>query len=168
MSGRPANDLCKQGVSHATCSAKVQQGPLTAGEHGHQHTEQSGTMAKRPALPLARDERAPVQRPWTPAWLPSSGMAIPRITRMSIGSDQTRLIVLRGNSGSGKSTVAKALREVYGRGVAWVSQDLIRRIILKEKDQPARSCAGAAGAAGPVGGGFSYRHRDPSRPGAAR
>src|SRR5215469_175978 len=63
-------------------------------------------------------------------------MAIPRITRMSIGSDQTRLIVLRGNSGSGKSTVAKALREAFGRGVAWVSQDLIRRIILKEKDQP--------------------------------
>lgn len=55
---------------------------------------------------------------------------------MSIGSDQTRLIVLRGNSGSGKSTVARALREAHGRGVAWVSQDLIRRIILKEKDQP--------------------------------
>jgi predicted kinase len=47
-----------------------------------------------------------------------------------------RLIVIRGNSGAGKSTVAKALREVCGRGVAWVSQDLIRRIILKEKDQP--------------------------------
>lgn len=55
---------------------------------------------------------------------------------MSVGSDQTRLIVIRGNSGSGKSTVAKALRETYGRGVAWVSQDLIRRIILKEKDRP--------------------------------
>jgi guanylate kinase len=36
---------------------------------------------------------------------------------MGIGSDQTRLIVLRGNSGSGKSSVAKALREAYGRGV---------------------------------------------------
>jgi predicted kinase len=55
---------------------------------------------------------------------------------MSVGSDQTRLIVVRGNSGSGKSTVAKALREICGRGVAWVSQDLIRRIILKEKDRP--------------------------------
>jgi len=60
----------------------------------------------------------------------------PTIIDMSIGSDQTRLIVLRGNSGSGKSTVAEALREAYGRGVAWVSQDLIRRTILKEKDQP--------------------------------
>jgi predicted kinase len=55
---------------------------------------------------------------------------------MSVGSDQTRLIVLRGNSGSGKTTVTAALREAYGRGVAWVSQDLIRRIILKEKDKP--------------------------------
>jgi predicted kinase len=55
---------------------------------------------------------------------------------MSVGSDQTRLIVLRGNSGSGKSAVANTLREAYGRGVAWVSQDLIRRLILKEKDYP--------------------------------
>ena len=55
---------------------------------------------------------------------------------MGIGSGHTRLIVLRGNSGSGKSTVAAALREAYGRGVAWVSQDLIRRTILKERDQP--------------------------------
>lgn len=54
---------------------------------------------------------------------------------MAVGSERTRLIVLRGNSGSGKSTVAQALREAYGgRGVAWVTQDLIRRIILKEKD----------------------------------
>jgi predicted kinase len=55
---------------------------------------------------------------------------------MHVGSGQTRLIVLRGNSGSGKSTIATALRQACGRGVAWVSQDLIRRIILKEKDRP--------------------------------
>jgi predicted kinase len=55
---------------------------------------------------------------------------------MSIGSDQTRLVVVRGNSGAGKSTVAKELRAAYGRGVAWVSQDLMRRDILKEKDRP--------------------------------
>ena len=55
---------------------------------------------------------------------------------MAVGSDQTKLIVLRGNSGSGKSTVSHALRDAYGRGLAWVSQDLIRRIILKEKDVP--------------------------------
>jgi len=55
---------------------------------------------------------------------------------MPLGSGQTRLIVLRGNSGAGKSTVATGLREAYGRGLAWVSQDLIRRIILKERDRP--------------------------------
>jgi predicted kinase len=55
---------------------------------------------------------------------------------MAVGSDQTKLIVLRGNSGSGKSTVSHALRDAYGRGLAWVSQDLIRRIILNEKDAP--------------------------------
>jgi predicted kinase len=58
------------------------------------------------------------------------------IPGVSVGSDQTRLIVVRGNSGAGKSTVAKALREAHGSGVAWVSQDLIRRNILKEKDRP--------------------------------
>lgn len=55
---------------------------------------------------------------------------------MTTGSDQTRLIVLRGNSGSGKTAASHALRHAYGRGLAWVSQDLIRRIILKEKDVP--------------------------------
>ena len=55
---------------------------------------------------------------------------------MPVGFSQTRLVVLRGNSGSGKSTVAAALRQACGPGVAWVSQDLIRRIILKEKDRP--------------------------------
>jgi len=55
---------------------------------------------------------------------------------MRCGSDQTRLIVVRGNSGSGKSSVASALRSTYGTGIAWVSQDLIRRTILKEKDRP--------------------------------
>jgi predicted kinase len=55
---------------------------------------------------------------------------------MPVGSGQSRLVVLSGNSGSGKSTVARALREAYGRGLAWVSQDLIRRTILMEKNRP--------------------------------
>jgi predicted kinase len=55
---------------------------------------------------------------------------------MTVGSDQTRLIVLRGNSGSGKSTVATAVRAACGPGVAWVSQDILRRVILQEKDRP--------------------------------
>jgi predicted kinase len=50
------------------------------------------------------------------------------------GSIDTRLVVLRGNSGSGKSTVARAVRETYGRGCALVEQDYLRRILLKERD----------------------------------
>jgi predicted kinase len=56
---------------------------------------------------------------------------------MTVGTDQTRLIVLRGNSGSGKSSVAIALRSSCECRIAWVSQDHIRRTILNEKDCPA-------------------------------
>ena len=44
------------------------------------------------------------------------------------------LIVLRGNSGSGKSAAAQAIRQQYGYGLAWVEQDHLRRILLREKD----------------------------------
>lgn len=47
---------------------------------------------------------------------------------------KSKLIVLRGNSGSGKSTVAKKLREVSDRKIAYVEQDNIRRTILMEKE----------------------------------
>lgn len=40
------------------------------------------------------------------------------------------LIVLRGNSGSGKSTVARALQRELG--AAWVEQDYLRRTLLGE------------------------------------
>ncbi|MFC4454968.1 kinase [Deinococcus sonorensis] len=46
----------------------------------------------------------------------------------------SRLIVLRGNSGSGKSSVARALRAEVGYGLAWVEQDYLRRILLREPD----------------------------------
>jgi predicted kinase len=52
------------------------------------------------------------------------------------GSPTTRLVVLRGNSGSGKSTTARVLREHLGRGTAWVEQDYLRRILLREHDLP--------------------------------
>jgi predicted kinase len=55
---------------------------------------------------------------------------------VAVGSEKTRLIVLRGNSGSGKTTVATAVRAGYGSAMAWVSQDLLRRVVLKEKDRP--------------------------------
>ncbi len=43
-----------------------------------------------------------------------------------------KLIILRGNSGSGKSEVAKRLREASERRTALVGQDNIRREILGE------------------------------------
>lgn len=43
---------------------------------------------------------------------------------------------MRGNSGSGKSSTALALRHAAGRGVALVAQDLIRRDLLRERDRP--------------------------------
>ncbi|MFF4950002.1 AAA family ATPase [Streptomyces chattanoogensis] len=52
------------------------------------------------------------------------------------GSPHTRLVVLRGNSASGKSTLAAALRDRCGGGLAVVSQDLIRRTVLREPDVP--------------------------------
>ncbi|MEV7621781.1 AAA family ATPase [Actinoplanes sp. NPDC089786] len=46
------------------------------------------------------------------------------------------LVVIRGNSGSGKTTTAREVRSRYGRGCALVEQDHLRRIILREHDEP--------------------------------
>lgn len=46
------------------------------------------------------------------------------------------LIVIRGNSGSGKSAIARELRERYGWGLAIVAQDVVRRQMLREHDVP--------------------------------
>lgn len=56
--------------------------------------------------------------------------------RTETGSASTRLIILRSNSDSGKSTIARAVRERYGYGCALVEQDYLRRIVLKERDVP--------------------------------
>lgn len=45
-----------------------------------------------------------------------------------------KLIVLRGNSGSGKTTIAKELQNKFGRNTMLISQDVIRRDMLKVKD----------------------------------
>ncbi|MEW2447054.1 M15 family metallopeptidase [Streptomyces parvulus] len=50
------------------------------------------------------------------------------------GRADTRLVVIRGNSASGKSSVARGLRDHYGRGIAIVGQDVIRRDVLREHD----------------------------------
>ncbi|MFI6575399.1 kinase [Nocardiopsis sp. NPDC050513] len=52
------------------------------------------------------------------------------------GSPHTRLITIRGNSASGKSTIAAGLRAAYGRGLAVIGQDAVRRDVLKERDRP--------------------------------
>jgi predicted kinase len=55
------------------------------------------------------------------------------------------LIVIRGNSASGKSTIAAAIRGKYGRGLAVVSQDNIRRVVLREHDRPGGANIGLLG-----------------------
>jgi 8-oxo-dGTP pyrophosphatase MutT (NUDIX family) len=51
--------------------------------------------------------------------------------------DKPRLIVIRGNSASGKSTIAAEIRARHGtRDLAIVSQDNLRRVVLRERDRP--------------------------------
>jgi len=45
-----------------------------------------------------------------------------------------RLILLRGNSGSGKTTVAKLLQQKLGRTTMLLSQDTLRREILRVRE----------------------------------
>jgi len=51
-----------------------------------------------------------------------------------VGTEHSRLIVLRGNSGSGKTTTARALRARLGCQLALVEQDYLRRTVLKAPD----------------------------------
>ena len=46
------------------------------------------------------------------------------------------LILLRGNSGSGKSTVARALQQYFGRNTLLIPQDTVRREMLYARDLP--------------------------------
>lgn len=46
------------------------------------------------------------------------------------------LIMLRGNSGSGKSTIARALRQHFDPKPMLISQDTVRREMLAVKDRP--------------------------------
>lgn len=47
-----------------------------------------------------------------------------------------RLIILRGNSGAGKTSLALRLQLAMGRGTANIGQDHLRRIVLREHDVP--------------------------------
>lgn len=46
----------------------------------------------------------------------------------------SKLVIIRGNSGSGKTTVAKALQHKLGHNIMVISQDVIRRDMLRVKD----------------------------------
>lgn len=59
-----------------------------------------------------------------------------------VGSSPTWLIIIRGNSASGKTSAAREIRRRFGRGVAIVSQDVIRRDILHQRDDPGNLAIG--------------------------
>ena len=46
----------------------------------------------------------------------------------------SKLLIIRGNSGSGKTTVAKGLQKKLGHGKMLISQDVVRREMLYVKD----------------------------------
>lgn len=45
-----------------------------------------------------------------------------------------KLIIIRGNSGSGKTSVSKVLQEKFGENTMLISQDMVRREILHTRD----------------------------------
>lgn len=56
--------------------------------------------------------------------------------RSMTGSQNSRLIIIRGNSGSGKSLLAQSIRAARPRGVALLGHDTLRREILHVRDRP--------------------------------
>ncbi|MEU5563481.1 AAA family ATPase [Micromonospora musae] len=49
-------------------------------------------------------------------------------------ADDPVLVIVRGNSESGKTTAAREARRRYGRGAALLEQDYLRRTMLREHD----------------------------------
>jgi ADP-ribose pyrophosphatase YjhB (NUDIX family) len=103
-------------------------------------SEDSRILAAR-LLALAAPQPGPrFQWPPDPATRQRAGVtsatgASPRPGRDS--ASFPRLIVIRGNSASGKSAVAAAVRARYGKhGLAIASQDNLRRVVLREHDVP--------------------------------
>lgn len=46
------------------------------------------------------------------------------------------LIIIRGNSGSGKTTISTRLRREMGYGTMLIPQDVVRRDIMRVQDEP--------------------------------
>ncbi|MEU9507782.1 AAA family ATPase [Micromonospora sp. NPDC048170] len=57
-------------------------------------------------------------------------MTTPNPTRLA----PSTLVIIRGNSGSGKTTTAREVRRRFGRGAALLEQDYLRRTVLREHD----------------------------------
>src|SRR5690606_32290560 len=72
--------------------------------------------------------------PWGIGWSAFEGMGS-RLSN-SIGTADSRFIIIRGNSGSGKSILAQAIRSARPRGVAILGHDPLRREILHVSDRP--------------------------------
>ncbi|WP_107774548.1 AAA family ATPase [Nocardioides sediminis] len=51
-------------------------------------------------------------------------------------AEHPTLVVIRGNSAAGKSSVARELQLAMGRGTANIGQDHFRRVVLREHDVP--------------------------------
>ena len=46
----------------------------------------------------------------------------------------SKLVIIRGNSGSGKTTISRELQHKLGHNIMVISQDVVRRDILRVKD----------------------------------
>jgi hypothetical protein len=111
-------------------------------------SEDSRTLAAR-LLSLAAPQSGPSFQ-WPPetgrgsqAGRQAGGTAEAHVARTASDPAQSpRLIVIRGNSASGKSEAAAMIREKYGRGLAIVGQDNLRRVVLREHDKPGGSNIG--------------------------
>jgi len=51
---------------------------------------------------------------------------------MTTAGTAPTLVIIRGNSGSGKTSTAREVQRRYGRGCALVEQDYLRRVVLRE------------------------------------
>ena len=54
----------------------------------------------------------------------------------------SKIVIIRGNSGSGKTTVSKLLQKKIGRGTLVIPQDFIRREMLWVNDRPNNQAIG--------------------------
>ena len=51
-----------------------------------------------------------------------------------------KLVIIRGNSGSGKSRLANKLQAHYSQATHLIAHDTTRRDMFKEKDEPVTLC----------------------------